>query len=126
MKRSSFPWLWIALAAILLLIPGPATRLLLDVVGGLTLLILLLPLVAAGVGYLGWQVIRRQLKTCPACGTTSFGSELCPACGTFLGQGSQNSARSAEVQPLDASQVTINVESVDVEACLDDDTRMSS
>lgn len=126
MKQSSFPWFWIALAAILLLIPGPATRLLLDVVGGLTLLILLLPLVAAGVGYLGWQAIRRQLTTCPACGTTSFGSELCPACGTFLGQGNQNSARSGAVPPLDASQVTINVESVDVEACLDDDTPMSS
>lgn len=126
MERSSFPWFWIALAAILLLIPGPAIRLLLDVVGGLTLLICLLPLVAAGVGFLGPGRFRKQDKVrCQSWwyrkrDRSSVGDES-PA-----SPGSQNSARSGEVQPLDASQVTINVEAVDVEACLDDDTRSSS
>ena len=38
----SLPWGWIALAAFLLLLPGPAGRLLLDLIGGLTLTLLLL------------------------------------------------------------------------------------
>jgi hypothetical protein len=126
MKQSSFPWIWVGLAALLLLIPGTAGRLLLDVLGGLTLLILLLPLLAAGVGFLAWQVIRRRLNTCPACGTTSLGSQVCPACGTFLGQESGTSGRASDFGSLDPSQVTINVEAVDVDPSLEDDTRASS
>lgn len=114
MQRSSFPWIWVVLAAILIFIPGTAGRLLLNLLGGLTLLLLLLPLLAAGAGFLAWQLIRRRLKTCPACGTTSFGSEICPACGTSLGLHSKNPTWSADLQDVDPSQITINVEAVDV------------
>lgn len=114
MKQTSLPWIWVALAAVLLLVPGTG-RFLLDVVGGLTLLLLLLPLFAGVGGFLAWQVIRRRLQTCPACGTISFGSEICPACGTPLGEASQSYGRAGNVGALDPSQVTINVEAVDVE-----------
>ena len=42
--RRDLPWFWIGLAGLLLLLPGPVGRVLLDLIGGLTLTILLLPL----------------------------------------------------------------------------------
>ena len=105
MQRSSFPWQWVALAAVLLLLPGPAGRILLDLIGGLTLLVLLLPLLATGIGIVAWQWVRRRLTTCASCGTTSLGSDLCPGCGAPLG----------DRGTVDPSQATINVESVDVD-----------
>jgi hypothetical protein len=125
MQRSSFPWIWIGLAAILLLMPGAAGRLLLDLLGGITLLLILLPLLAAGAGFLGWQVIRRRLKTCATCGTTSFGSELCPACGTPLVP-TQQGWRAEDPGMIDPSQMTINVEAVDVEPSVDSERKPSA
>jgi hypothetical protein len=120
MQRHSFPWFWVALAALLLLFPGPAARLLLDVIGGLTLLAVLLPLLAAGAGFLAWQALRRRLVTCEACGTTSFGGQACPACGApLMGTQSQPSYKPRSprgMETLEAGQVTIDVESVDVSA----------
>lgn len=123
MQRSSIPWFWLGLAALLLLIPGTAGRFLLDVLGGLTLLLLLLPLIAGGGGFLAWQLIKRRLKTCGACGTISFGGEVCPACGTWMGD---QKPRTAGTDALDPSQVTINVEAVDVEPSSDRSDRPSS
>lgn len=119
MQRSPFPWFWIGLAALLLLLPGPAGRFLLDILGGLTLLLVLLPLIGAGVGVLAWQWMRRRLHTCEACGTVSLASEVCPACGTWLGQDGPGSDAAQDLASLDPSQVIINVEAVDVEPSTD-------
>lgn len=82
--RISTPWLWIALAAFLLLLPGTAGRLILDLVGGITLLVVLLPLLGGAAALVGWQLLRRRLRNCPACGFTSMGSAACPSCGAPL------------------------------------------
>lgn len=117
MQRSSIPWFWVVLAAIVLLLPGTAGRFLLDVLGGVTLLVLLLPLLAIVAGFLAWQALRSRLSTCEACGTTSFGSALCPACGSPL-KDQTNSVETAwtsrDTDALDPGQVTIDVEVVDV------------
>ncbi len=121
------PWLWIGVAAALLLVPTSAGRILLDVIGGLTLTLLFLPLLLAGVGLIGWQVLRRRLRTCPNCGFTSLGSEACPACGSAFEAGdASGTAPSAPSGTffwgsppdgeIDARDVTINVEAVDLEA----------
>jgi len=126
MQRNSFPWLWVALAAVLLLLPGPAGRLLLDLIGGVTLLVLLLPLLAAGAGILAWQAFRRRLVTCGTCGMTNFGTPLCPACGSPLAQDGQPNGPSRVARDLDAlaaGQVTIDVESVDVPSSAEGDSR---
>ncbi len=117
----SFPWFWILLAVLLLLIPGPAGRLLLDLLGGLTLTLLLLPVLAGGAAFLGWQVLKRRLRTCPECGLASLGVPVCPGCGTVFpdGNGSDASAwaeRVAATRAIDPRDVTINVEAVDVDA----------
>jgi hypothetical protein len=119
MQRSSFPWFWVALAALLLLLPGPAGRFLLDIAGGLALLLLLLPLIGAGVGVLAWQWIRRRLHTCEACGTVSFDTQVCPACGSCFDEQSTTAGNPRDTRALDPSQVIINVEAVDVEASTD-------
>jgi hypothetical protein len=116
MQRSSFPWFWVVLAAILLLLPGTAGRLLLDVLGGVTLLLLLLPLLAAGAGALAWQAFRRRLTTCPSCGTTSFGTENCPACGFPLTGEKKSTWTEGNRDAIEPSQVTIDVEAEDVSA----------
>ncbi|MEA5415823.1 hypothetical protein [Synechococcus sp. BA-132 BA5] len=119
------PWLWIGVAAALLLVPTSAGRLLLDVIGGLTLTLLLLPLLLTGVALIGWQLLRRRLRTCPSCGFTSLGSEVCPACGSAYDAGeppgSAVGAASAFFwgsQPdgeIDARDVTINIDAIDLE-----------
>jgi hypothetical protein len=102
-----FPWLWVLLLALLLLAPGPAGRLVLDLLGGITLTLLLLPLLLAGAGLVAWKVLQSRLRTCPACGLSSLGTEVCPACGTSLDGSAAVTRPSAE--SIDASDVTIDV-----------------
>lgn len=109
MQRSN-TWVWLLLVALLLLAPGPAGRLLLDLVGGLTLVLVLLPLLLGAAGFVAWQVLQRRLRPCPACGFTSNATDLCPACGTPL---DGSSGPSSSQDPLDASNITIDVEVVE-------------
>lgn len=107
------PWFWIVLGLLLLLAPTAMGRVILDVLGGLTLAALVLPLVLAAAGFVGWQVLRRRLRTCAVCGFSSLGTDQCPACGASLVDGSTQEAsttRFGEVREIDASQVTIDVE----------------
>ena len=111
MQRSN-TWIWLLLAAVLLLAPGPAGRVLLDLVGGLTLVLLLLPLLLGAAGFVAWQVIQRRLRTCEACGFTSMATDQCPACGSPLAGASP--AEPGDDQ-LDVSNVTIDVQVVDAD-----------
>jgi hypothetical protein len=125
MQRPSIPWFWILLPVLFLVLPGPARRLLLDLLGGLTLTLLLLPLLVGGLAVLGWQILRRRLRTCEACGFSSLGSPVCPACGTPFTEGAFPGNREGSPaapgiwkgrtdRDMDARNVTINVEAVDV------------
>ncbi len=78
------PWIWILLGALLLLAPGPAGRLILDLLGGLTLVIVLLPFLLAGGGWLAWRILSSRVRTCPTCGLTTLSVKECPACGSRL------------------------------------------
>lgn len=112
-------WWWFLVLALLLLAPGPAGRLLLDVVGGVTLLLFALPLALGGAGWLVWVVLQRRLRTCPACGFRSLGSEVCPACGTVFPAPENGSegfgTASVSEQSFDARDVTIDVSAIDVD-----------
>jgi len=114
MQRPSLPWTWIALAVILLVLPGPLRRLLFELAGGFTLLVVLLPLLAAGLGLLAWQFYRRRFLTCANCGIVSLGTSQCPACGADFGTSADGVGLGAKDDEIDASDVTINVSAVDV------------
>lgn len=110
------PWFWIALAAVLLLLPMPVGRFLLDLLGGLTLTLLLLPLLAGAAAWIGWQVLRSRLRPCPVCGVSSLAVDRCPACGSSMqAPGGDSPGFNAPAAEIDVSQVTINVEAVEVE-----------
>jgi hypothetical protein len=111
------PWFWIALAAVLLLLPMPVGRFLLDLLGGLTLTLLLLPLLAGAAVWIGWQILRSRLRPCPACGVSSLAVDRCPVCGSSMqGNGFDAPGQPSAVGEIDVSQVTINVEAVEVDA----------
>lgn len=111
------PWFWIALAVVLLLLPMPVGRFLLDLLGGLTLTLLLLPLLAGAAAWIGWQILRSRLRPCPVCGVSSLASEICPACGAAMQPGGRAGVDvTTSAAEIDVSRVTINVEAVEVDA----------
>ena len=104
--------LWFAVL-LLMLMPTAAGRVLLDLVGGVALVLLALPLLLTGLGWIGWKVLQSRMVTCPACGTASVkGVERCPACGTSMPVGSTASASANDAVP--ASDVTIDVTAQEV------------
>jgi len=99
--------LWLLLALLLLLAPGPAGRFVLDLLGGITLLLVLLPLLLGAAGFVAWQVIQRRLRTCELCGFASMEKEFCPACGNAF---AAPTAGAESCEQFDVSNVTIDVQ----------------
>jgi len=112
------PWLWILAIGLLLLAPGLTARLFVDVLEGVTLLLVVGPLLLAGAGLLAWQWAKRRLTVCPACGTPSIGALQCPACGVSLvGAAAESSSARAVPRDQPASDAVITV---DVSGVIDD------
>lgn len=111
--RSPIPLVWIAVLALLLL-PTAAGRVLLDVAGGLILVVLALPVILGGVGWIGWKLLQSRMRTYPACGTVSFATAgSCQMCGAELpntpSNGSAPSSGALEDNAVPASAATIDV-----------------
>ena len=88
--------LWLIL--LLLLLPTAAGRILLDVVGGVALVLVAVPLLLTGLGWIGWKLLQMQATTAAA-----------PAgAGSTVGTSTEAS--------VPASQVTIDVTAQDVES----------
>ena len=51
---------WLVL--LLLLLPTAAGRILLDVVGGVALVLLAVPLILTGLGWIGWKLLQMQAE----------------------------------------------------------------
>lgn len=98
------PWFWILLIGLLLAAPTPLGRLLLDLLGGLTLAVLLLPLLLAGAGAIAFQILKRRVRTCTVCGLTSMASATCPACGAPLPTGGTDRAQDSYAQSASVDQ----------------------
>ena len=104
--------LWFAVL-LLLLLPTAAGRVLLDLVGGLALVLLAVPLLLTGLGWIGWKVLQSRMVSCPACGTSSLkGVAVCPACGTPMPVDQNGPAPSTTAVP--ASDVTIDITAQEV------------
>ena len=115
--RSPIPLVWIAVLALLLL-PTAAGRVLLDVAGSLMLVLLALPVILGGVGWIGWKLLQSRMRTCPACGTVSFATMgICQMCGADLPNTAQPASSSAEVSdnavPASAATIDISAEELD-------------
>ncbi|WP_320673520.1 hypothetical protein [Prochlorococcus sp. MIT 1341] len=116
MQRSN-AFLWIALA-FLLLLPTAAGRVLLDLVGGLMVLSLAIPVLLGGIGWVGWKILQSNIVTCQGCGNRIFSKSVqCPICGSSSFRDADvNDANSSGSSSIPASSATIDITAEDVES----------
>ena len=91
---------------------------LLDVASGLMLVLLALPVILGGVGWIGWKLLQSRMRTCPACGTVSFATTgSCQMCGADLPKTAKPSSSPSEVSdnavPASAATIDISAEELD-------------
>ena len=111
------PLVW--LVALLLLLPTPVGRALIDVLGGVALVLLALPLILGGLGWIGWKVLQSRMQVCPNCGSASLqATPVCAVCGAAFSNADSSQAASpqVEVDSTPASTVTIDVTAEDIES----------
>lgn len=122
MQSRPSPLLWLALG-LLVLMPTAAGRWLLDLLGGLMLLALAIPLVLSAVGWIGWKVLQSKMVTCNACGSRTFSNAgQCPICGSSLSEddktidANRDSFSSQSSVPASSATIDISAEDVDSES----------
>ena len=111
------PLVW--LVALLLLLPTPVGRALIDVIGGVALVLLALPLILGGLGWIGWKVLQSRMQVCPNCGSASLqATPVCAVCGSTFSNSDSSKATSpqVEIDSTPASSVTIDVTAEDIES----------
>ncbi len=106
-KPSSLIWMVFILLVIL---PTPAGKFIINLAGGLFLIITILPLILGGIGWFAWKRIQSKVQTCEACGSTYINDQIiCPICGT-------NTKNTTEIlENIPASAATIDIKSEDVD-----------
>ena len=107
-KPSSFIWMVLIL---LVIFPTPAGKFILDLAGGVFLIITIIPLILGGVGWFAWKKIQSQVQTCEACGSSFLNSQvICPICGKNI----QNSKDNLDNIPASAATIDIKSENIDL------------
>ena len=69
--------LWLVL--LLLLLPTAAGRILIDVVGGVALVLIAVPLILTGLGWIGWKLLQMQATRTSASTLASSANASVPA-----------------------------------------------
>ncbi len=113
-KGSLFIWISLSL---LLLLPATTGRFLIDLAGGLIIFVLILPIIIAGAGWIGWRVLKSKMVKCEVCGISTFNnSSQCPVCGSSISnQGSSIDNNARENPSIPASSATIDITAEDVD-----------
>ena len=107
-KPSSLIWMVFLL---LLIFPTPAGKFIIDLAGGIFLLITIIPLILGGVGWFAWKRIQSKIQTCEACGSSFLNSQIiCPICGKNI----QDNKDNLENIPASAATIDIKSEKVDL------------
>ena len=105
-KPSSLIWMVFIL---LIIFPTPAGKFIIDLAGGLFLIIALIPLILGGIAWFSWKKIQSKVQKCETCGSTFLNSQMiCPVCGTTI----KNTTDLLENIP--ASAATIDIKSEDI------------
>ena len=106
-KPSSFIWMVFLL---LLVLPTPAGKFIIDLAGGIFLVITAIPLFLGGIGWLAWKRIQSKVQTCQNCGSSFLSSQIsCPVCGEKM-KYDQNS-----FDNIPASSATIDIKSENID-----------
>ena len=105
-KPSSLIWMVFIL---LIIVPTPAGKFIIDLVGGIFFIITLIPIIIGGMGWFTWKRIQSKIQTCEACGSSFFNSQLiCPICGASMNEAINT------LENIPASSATIDIKSEDV------------
>ena len=105
-KPSSFIWMVFIL---LLIVPTQAGKFIIDLAGGILLVITTIPLILGGIAWFSWKRIQSKVQTCESCGSTFLNNEMiCPVCGATI----KNTKDILENIP--ASAATIDIKSEDI------------
>ncbi len=108
MNRSSS--LIIFTLLLLILLPSTAGRFLVDLAGGVILIIVLIPILLGGISWIGWKVLQAKMIPCEVCGVSSINnSQKCPFCGA------DKSKTNSQSQSIPASSVTVDITAEDVQ-----------
>ena len=106
-KPSSLIWMVFIL---LLLVPSPAGKFIIDLAGGIFLIITIIPLLLGGIGWFAWKRIQSKLETCEACGSSFINSQIiCPICGTQIRE------QKDDLDNIPASAATIDIKSENID-----------
>ncbi len=107
-KPSSLIWMVFIL---LVFLPTPAGKFIIDLAGGIVLVITLIPIILGGIGWFTWKRIQSKINTCESCGSTFLNSQMiCPICGTPI----KNTADFLESIPASAATIDIKSENIDL------------
>ena len=106
-KPSSLIWMVFIL---LVIVPTPAGKFIIDLAGGIFLFITLIPLIIGGIGWFAWKRIQSKMQTCEGCGSTFVDTQItCPICGTTM----ENTSDVLENIPASAATIDIKSEEMD-------------
>ena len=107
-KPSSLIWMVFIL---LIILPTPAGKFIIDLAGGIFIIITIIPLILGGIGWFAWKRIQSKVQTCEACGSTFLNSQMtCPICGTTI----IKNADTLENIPASAATIDIKSEELDL------------
>ena len=106
-KPSTLIWMVFML---LLIVPTPAGKLIIDLAGGIFLIITIIPLILGGFGWLAWKKLQSKIQTCPSCGSSFIDNQIiCPICGIKINSPKENPDNTP------ASSVIIDIKSEDID-----------
>ena len=105
-KPSSLIWM---VCIVLLIFPTPAGKFIIDLAGGIFILITLIPLLLAGIGWFSWKRIQSKIQKCDSCGSSFLNNQnICPICGANINN------RKDMLENIPASAATIDIKSEDM------------
>ena len=106
-KPSSLIWMVFILLVVL---PTPAGKFIVDIAGGIFLIFTLIPLILGGIGWFAWKRIQSKVQTCEACGSSFINlQQICPICGADIKN------KNEILENIPASAATIDIKSEDID-----------
>ena len=108
-KYNYFVWFVLLL---LILFPTVGGKILFNIAGSFILVIVTIPILLSGIGWITWRLLRNKIYNCTNCGAINFGNgQSCSVCGSSIGD--QNRNKTDINDSIPASEVTIDISSYD-------------